>query len=166
MRLLPIKLPGRAKAPAEPRVPPEQEPKPTGKGRPTPKRQRAAPPPPPPTTRKEAYARIRERSKGQRVESRKGMLEGDDRYVLPRDRGPVRRLVRDIVDSRRNMGSYFFGVAIVILLASSLPNLDPRIKIAVSYVWLVMIFVLIGDSYLLGRVIRRGVAERFPDDDV
>jgi len=109
---------------------------------------------------------MRERSKEGRVESRKGMLAGDDRYVLPRDRGPVRRLVRDVVDSRRNAGSYFFGVAIVILLASSLPGLDPRLKVAVSYLWLLMIFVLGADSFLLARVIRRAVAERFPDDDV
>ncbi len=164
MRLPQIKLPGRAKTPAEPEPAPESDPKPAGKGRPTPKRQRSAPPPPPPTTRKEAYARMRDRPKDQRVEARKGMLEGDERYVLPRDRGPVRRLVRDIVDARRNVGSYFFGVAIAILLASSLPNLDTKIKVAVSYLWLVMIFVLAGDSYLLARVIRRAIVERFPDD--
>ncbi|MEP6696045.1 MAG: DUF3043 domain-containing protein [Pseudonocardiales bacterium] len=165
MRLPHIKLPGRAGPAAEPAPAPEHEPKPAGKGRPTPKRRRAAPPPPPPATRKEAYARMRDRSKDQRVETRKGILEGDDRYVLPRDRGPARRLVRDIVDSRRNVGSYFFGVAIAILLASSAPGLDANVKLAVSYLWLVMIFVLAGDSFLLARVIRRALAERLPDDD-
>ena len=34
-------------------------------------------------------------------ERRERMMAGDDDYLLPRDKGPVRRLARDIVDSRR-----------------------------------------------------------------
>jgi hypothetical protein len=167
-----IKAPGRTKARAaaeSPTDPPSAtaDPgrKPTGKGRPTPKRQRAAPPPPPPTTRKEAYARMRERSKDRRAQAKAGTLDGDDRYTLARDRGPIRRLVRDIVDARRNVGSYFFGVAIAILLASSLPQLDPKLKLAVSYLWLVLICVFAVDSYLLSRLFRRAIEERFPDEE-
>jgi hypothetical protein len=55
-------------------------------------------------------------------------------------------------------------VAIVILLASSVPPLDPRIKLAVSYLWLALIFVLVIDSYLLSRIIRHAIKERFPDE--
>ena len=29
------------------------------------------------------------------------MMAGEDDYLLPRDKGPVRRFARDIVDSRR-----------------------------------------------------------------
>lgn len=138
--------------------------KPTGKGRPTPKRQRAAPPPPPPMSRKEAYARMREKSKEERVEARAGMREGDDRFALARDRGPIRRLVRDVVDARRNAGSYFFGAALLIVVVTSLPGLPPTVAFAVSYLWLVLIGVLIFDSFLLSRVIDRAISERFPDE--
>ncbi len=34
-------------------------------------------------------------------ERRERMMAGDDDYLLPRDKGPVRRFARDIVDSRR-----------------------------------------------------------------
>lgn len=135
-----------------------------GKGRPTPKRQRAAPPQPPPRSRKEAYARLREKSREQQAKARVGMREGDDRYVLPRDRGPARRLVRDIVDSRRNVGSYSFGLAIAIFLVSSTPGVSPAVQLAISYVWLVIIALIFVDSYVLSRIIRRAVLDRFPDE--
>lgn len=38
---------------------------------------------------------------------RERMLDGDEAYLLPRDKGPVRRYARDIVDSRRSALSYF-----------------------------------------------------------
>ncbi len=136
----------------------------TGKGRPTPKRQRAAPPPPPPMSRKEAYARMRARSREERTEARAGMREGDDRYAMARDRGPVRRLVRDVVDARRNAGPYFFGTALIIVVVTSIPGLPPEIAFAVSYLWLVLIGVLIFDSFLLSRAIGRAINERFPDE--
>ncbi|MGB9378488.1 MAG: DUF3043 domain-containing protein [Mycobacteriales bacterium] len=138
--------------------------RPGTKGRPTPKRQRAAPPAPPPMTRKEAYARLREKTREERVEARAGMREGDDRYALARDRGPVRRLVRDVVDARRNAGSYFFGSALVIVVVTSIPGLPPVVAFAVSYLWLALIGVLFFDSFLLSRVIDRAISDRFPEE--
>ncbi len=155
MRLLRRSGSTAATAPAEP-----VEGSTTGKGRPTPKRQRAVPPPPPPTTRKEAYARLREKSREQRTKAQVGMAAGDDRYILPRDRGPARRLARDIVDGRRNAGSYVFAVAIIIVLATA--GGSPTVRLVASYIWLAIILALVVDSYLLSRIIRRVLAERLP----
>ena len=44
------------------------------------------------------------------------MMAGKEEYLLPRDKGPERALVRDIVDSRRNVGTFFFGGAFLVLL--------------------------------------------------
>ena len=41
--------------------------------------------------------------------ARAGAARGDDAYLPARDRGPVRKLVRDVVDSRRNVGSFFLS---------------------------------------------------------
>lgn len=158
--------PGTNKPVTKPKGQPanNQSGQPAGKGRPTPKRQRTAPPPPPPQSRKEAYARMREKSREERVEARAGMREGDDRFALGRDRGPIRRLVRDVVDARRNAGPYFFGAALVIVIVTSLPGLPPVVAFAVSYLWLALIGVLLFDSFLLSRVIARAIAERFPEE--
>ncbi|MGY1747347.1 DUF3043 domain-containing protein [Blastococcus sp. SYSU D00695] len=135
-----------------------------GKGRPTPKRseaqaRRPGPPPPPPTTRKEAYKRMREQQAARRASARERMAMGDDSYLPARDRGPVRKLVRDVVDARRNLGSLFLPFAAFLLLS----YIVPRFQGIVMLMWMAFFLVLIGDSVLLGRRITRTVRERFPD---
>ena len=137
----------------------------SGKGRPTPKRseaqgRRQGPPPPPPTTRKEAYKRMRETQAARRAESRAGMARGDDSYLPARDRGPVRKLVRDVVDSRRNVGSWFLVIAGVALVGTLVPSLVVRAY--ASYVLFGFFLILIVDSVLLSRKVKAKVAERFP----
>ena len=137
-----------------------------GKGRPTPKRsvaqgRRPGPPPPPPTTRKEAYKRMREQQAARRAEGRQGMARGEDGYLPARDRGPVRKLVRDVVDSRRNIGSLFLAVAGVALVGTLAPSM--AVRSYASFVMLSFFVVLIIDSVILGRKIKRTVTDRFPD---
>lgn len=137
-----------------------------GKGRPTPKRRdaqvrRPGPMPPPPKTRREAYKRLRSRGSDRRQSIREGMAAGDDRYLTKRDRGPVRALARDIVDARRNMGSVFLIVALLVLITYSLPA-SAR-SLAMSLVLVVFLMVAV-DSFALGRRIRKIVRERYPDE--
>ena len=42
-------------------------------------------------------------------------MAGDEAYLLPRDQGPVRRYVRDVVDSRRNVLGLFMPSALGLL---------------------------------------------------
>ncbi|UOY03003.1 DUF3043 domain-containing protein [Blastococcus sp. PRF04-17] len=138
----------------------------SGKGRPTPKRseaqgRRPGPPPPPPTTRKEAYKRMREQQAARRAESRQGMARGDEAYLPARDRGPVRKLVRDIVDSRRNVGSFFLAIAGVALIGTVVPSLVVRNYASVLLFGFFLLLIV--DSVVLSRKIKRTVAERFPD---
>jgi Protein of unknown function (DUF3043) len=139
----------------------------SGKGRPTPKRnvaqgRRPGPLPPPPTTRKEAYKRMRETQASRRAETRQGMARGDDSYLPARDRGPVRKLVRDIVDSRRNVGSFFLAIAAVALVGTIVPNL--LVRSYSTFILMGFFALLIVDSFVLGRKIKRKVADRFPND--
>lgn len=138
----------------------------SGKGRPTPKRseaqgRRQGPPPPPPTSRKEAYKRQRAKVAERRAETRLGAARGDDSYLPARDRGPVRKLVRDVVDSRRNVGSLFLVVAAVALVGTIAPNL--AVRMYAMFVLYGFFLVLVVDSVVLVRQIKKKVAERFPD---
>jgi hypothetical protein len=137
-----------------------------GKGRPTPKRseaqgRRQGPPPPPPTTRREAYKRMREQQATRRAQTRLGAARGDDGFLPARDRGPVRKLVRDVVDSRRNIGSLFLAVAGVALIGTFVPSM--LLRSYASFLLFGFFLLLIVDSFVLGRLIKRKVAERFPD---
>jgi hypothetical protein len=137
-----------------------------GKGRPTPRRneaqgRRTGPPPPPPTTRKEAYKRMRAQQALRRTEVRQGAARGDDSYLPARDRGPERKLVRDVVDTRRNVGSFFLAIAGVALIGTIAPSV--AVRSYATFLLFGFFLLLIVDSFVLGRRIRNLVTQRFPD---
>ena len=106
---------------------------------------------------------MRQTPASRRVESRAGAARGDDNYLPARDRGPVRRLVRDVVDSRRNVGSFFLAIAAVALIGTIVPSIVVRNY--ASFLLFGFFLVMIVDSVVLSRRIKRKVAERFPNGD-
>jgi hypothetical protein len=116
----------------------------------------------PPTDRKEAMRRSREKQRAARDEQRAGMLAGDERYLMPRDQGPERALVRDIVDSRRTAGTFFFSFAFILLAVSMVKALPSQFVLTANLVWLLLGFGVILDSLLICRKINKLVRERYP----
>ena len=132
-----------------------------GKGRPTPKRReaqkrrRTATP----TNRKEAAALRRERLREQRTLQRQALMTGDERNLPPRDAGPAKRLARDVVDARFTIGQAFFGVVLLVLVLSFIPNIALR---SIANLLLLLVFIaLIVDSFRVGRAARRVVEDRY-----
>ena len=116
---------------------------------------------PAPSNRKEAYRNLKDRQRAERAEASAGMKAGDERYLLARDRGPERRLVRDIVDSRRTVGTWFFGGALIVLIGSS-TRMPIQVQVAANVLWALLAIAVIGDSFLISRKIGKLVRERFP----
>jgi hypothetical protein len=118
---------------------------------------------PPPATRREAYKRMRRRQRAERQEQRAGMLAGEERYLLPRDRGPERALVRDIVDSRRTVGVVFFTFAIVLFLSTLVTRAIPPIVLLVfNAFWALLALAVVVDSYFISRRVKQLITERYP----
>jgi hypothetical protein len=113
-----------------------------------------------PANRREAMKQMRERQRLERAEQTAGMKAGDERYLLARDRGPERALVRDIIDSRRTVGTWFFGGALIVLVGSTVRV--PAIQLASNLLWAVLAIGVIVDSLLIARKVKRLVKERFP----
>jgi hypothetical protein len=132
------------------------------KGKATPKRTEAQrrKAEPPPANRREAVKRAREKQKAERAEAYAGMKAGDERYLLPRDKGPERALVRDIVDSRRTVGPYFFAGAFVLLFLFQIRN--PAIALAANIIWFMLAFAVVVDSVFISRKIKKLIKERHP----
>lgn len=133
-------------------------------GRQTPKRavaERRRVPEPAPANRREAYRRARDRQRAERAEAQAGMRAGDERYLLARDRGPERALVRDVVDSRRTVGTWFFGGALIVLLGGS-SAMPPVVRLASNLLWATLAIGVVLDSVLISRKVGRLVRERFP----
>jgi hypothetical protein len=150
-----------------------------GKGRPTPKRREAeqkrrGPVAPPPRTTREAMRRARgnkeerkalgEKRREIRVKQRERMMAGDEQYLMPRDRGPVKAYIRDLVDSRRNLLGLFMPLAILIFVALLVP--DPRVQSLTTLLCLLMLVAMIFEGILSGRRITRLVRTKFPKETV
>jgi hypothetical protein len=137
-----------------------------GKGRPTPKRsekqrRRSGPVAPPPMTRKEAAQRKKDQTRQARQRIRDGALRGEERYLSKRDAGPVRKLVRDIVDSRRNSGVLLLPIAVLLLVAQFSGNAF-LVEIALV-MWIAGLLMVLLDLVMLAGTLRRRIRREFPD---
>jgi Protein of unknown function (DUF3043) len=153
------------------------------KGRPTPKRSEArrnprkGPVAPAPMTTAEARARRkslagpklnREERRAQRTASRarmtdrrERMMAGDEAYLLPRDQGPVRRYVRDVVDSRRNVLGLFMPITLTLLFVMFAL---PQLQLYMSPAMLVLMVVMGADGLILSRKVSKLVDAKFPSN--
>jgi hypothetical protein len=141
--------------------------KPGGKGRPTPKRKdaekRRRQPITAPQNRKEAYKRLREKQAAERAQAREGMARGEERHLLKRDRGPVRRMARNYVDSRRTVSSYLMYALLALLVLNFVPI--PAVRLAMLFVPPLVLLVVFVEGLLLARGMNKLAAEHFPDED-
>ncbi|GAA1349353.1 DUF3043 domain-containing protein [Saccharothrix algeriensis] len=144
-----------------------------GKGKPTPKRREAenrrrGPVPPPPRTQREALKRMRgnkvskEERRAAAVERRQRMMAGEDKYLLPRDRGPVKAYIRDLVDSRRNLMGLFMPLAILVFVALLVPA--PAVQQYATLLTTFMLLAMVVEGVVLGRLVTKRVRRKFPQD--
>jgi hypothetical protein len=146
-----------------------------GKGRPTPKRRdaeskRRGPAPPPPKTQREAQ-KLARKNRASRAERRQEatsrrarMLAGDERALMPRDRGPVKAYVRDFVDARRHLIGLFMPLAALVFVSLILPI--PRLQSMVSLFCMAMLAAILLEGVLLGRRVTKAAREKFPKEQV
>lgn len=136
------------------------------KGRPTPKRSEAQSNRrtrvPVPKDRKEAARESRARLRSEREKQRLALVNGDERALPPRDKGPVRRFARNYVDSRFTVAEWFLPFAVVILILSVLHN--PALQFVSLLLWLLIIVAIVLDSVRHAFGLRKQLRQRFPND--
>jgi hypothetical protein len=84
-----------------------------------------------------------------------------DEALHPRDRGPVRALVRDLVDSRRGLVGLFAPAFGGTLIAAIGPRSD--LQRWLLLVCAVLLAVSLVDAVVLGRQVTRAARARHPD---
>lgn len=147
-----------AKQPRDPQAP---------KGRPTPKRSEAqaqrrsvahtA------TTRKEAAKHARDERRAALERQRQALAGGDERYLPVRDKGPVRKFARDFVDARFSVAEFFLPLAVVILALSLVR--ETSIQNIALLLWLVVIALIVVDSFWIAFRLKKELRERFPAEE-
>ena len=157
------------KAPAPVAPPVEPEVRPGSKGRPTPKREAARAAnrvPLVPDDRRGATKASREAARADRQRAYQGRQAGEEKYLLPRDRGPRRRFVRDVVDSRFNVGEFILPAALTIFVVSLFGTGSSAVTLGTTVALYVIVLVVIVDSFLLGLRVRRELEARWGPEAV
>lgn len=137
-----------------------------GKGRPTPTRKEAEAAARArakvPRTRKEMARAQREARAESSQKVRAAMKAGDERYYLPRDRGPVRRFVRDFVDTRFSIVELMIPLLIVTMVLGY--SGSPRLAGIGNTLLFGTLLLVVMDMVFLRFRLRRELARRFPEE--
>ena len=143
-----------------------------GKGRPTPKRRDAearGARPLVPVDRKVAKRAQRARQDAAYERQRQAMATGDDRYLPVRDKGPVRRYIRDYVDARYSVGEWFIPMSFILLVVVMVvgrTSTSAGSGLAVLMAIYALFFVAILDAAVCWILVRRRLSARFGPEQV
>jgi DUF3043 family protein len=137
------------------------------KNRPTPKRkdQEAANRRPLVVTdRKAARSIDRDKRREAQLKQRVAMATGDDAHLPARDKGPVRRYIRDYVDARYNLAEFMLPVMIVVLALSFVQI--PAVFAIVSIAVYALLLAAAVDAFLMWRRLKAKLVAKFGADKV
>lgn len=139
---------------------------PASKGRPTPSRKQAQAARAQPLVGGKDKAAIkaqRQQQQAAREKARVGMMQGDERYLTPRDRGPQRRFVRDYVDARWSIGEFLIPAMLLVLFMTFIPG--PVQVYSFIVIW-AFVGLAVLDAVLLGGRLKRKLSAKFGEDKV
>ena len=137
----------------------------TGKGHATPSRKEreAARKRPLVPARSKMTKEDRRKKAEQRTAARAGLEAGDERYLPLRDKGPQRRMVRDIVDARFTVGEFMIPLMFAVIIVTFLPdyNYSQTLQLTVLIALYGFFIVGLADAWLMGRRITKKLQARF-----
>ena len=135
------------------------------KNRPTPKRkdqEAARRQPLVVADRKQAKKLDRASRNQQRAKTRQAMLTGDDSGLPARDKGPVRRYMRDFIDARRNLAEFMLPVMLVVLALSFLRT--STILFFVTILTYGILLTAVIDTFVMYRKLRTRLVAKFGEE--
>ena len=101
-------------------------------------------------------------TKARRLEQRAAFMRGEESALPSRDKGPVKRFVRNYIDSRRNVGEFFLPVVASVLVLSLIHNKFVSL-LAILLMYAAMLYTVVS-GFFMSRKIRKEVAARFPGE--
>ena len=145
----------------------ESKSKATGKGKATPSRKEAEL-----ATRKtivsdrspEAIKAAKAKLREDRNRARVGMAAGEEKYLMPRDRGPQKKAARDMVDSRFTVGETMIPMMMIVLFFSLNDSLIVQSVLVLS-MW-TLVAAIIVDALILGRKVQKALVEKYGAEKV
>jgi hypothetical protein len=108
---------------------------------------------------KEGRKLSREQLAAERKAAREGMLRGEEKYLPVRDRGPQKKMVRDIVDSRFTLGEMILPAMFIFLIATTV-NVY-YVQLASLIIMWILFAAVVADALLIGRRVERELGAKF-----
>lgn len=109
--------------------------------------------------RKEAKNQDRTKRREAQLLQRSAMATGDDAHLPARDKGPVRRFIRDHVDARWNVGEFMLPVMILVLALSFVKV--PAVFLIVSVGVYGLLLAAAVDSWFMWRRLKKHLIAKF-----
>ena len=114
--------------------------------------------------RKAAGKASRAKMAESRERARIGMANGEEKYLVARDRGPQRRYIRDFIDARFSVGEIMIPIMFVVIILTFVQD-DVFQVLAILGLWLFFILAVI-DCLIVGFRINRKLAAKFGADQL
>jgi Flp pilus assembly protein TadB len=119
-----------------------------------------------PDDRRAAAKADREKKRAVRDREYKAMQSGDEKNLPYRDRGPVRRYIRDYVDARWNVGEYFLFLAMAFLVMTLFANRAPALAVYALIALYVVVLVAIVDAFVMWRMLKKRLLAKFGEEQL
>nr|WP_297993482.1 DUF3043 domain-containing protein [uncultured Actinomyces sp.] len=154
----------------EPEPVAEPSPKPVGKGRPTPRRKDQQAKNLHPVVPKDRQAAKREARAARDAawkRQNEAMVTGDEKYLPSREKGPVKRYIRDYVDARFSLGEAFLPLSVLLMVImfgfqTRMPQIGLLLMMCLYAVFLLSII----DAVVCWWLVRRRLHAKFGADKV
>jgi hypothetical protein len=121
-----------------------------------------------PKSRKEQVKRERAAREAARAKQRDALKNGDERFLPARDRGPIRRFVRDYVDRRFNVAEFLLPFLVLLLVAYMFAggSQSTFALVLTTYVYPAVIIATLIDEIFMVRGLKRELAARFAGENL
>jgi hypothetical protein len=104
----------------------------------------------------------RTKDRSARARKTEAMRRGEEWALPAKDRGPVRALTRDFVDSRRRLSEFYMYGLVVLLFLLFLRS--PVMQTVLPLILLAMVVIMVVEGYFVGRRVTALAGERFPGE--
>ncbi len=108
---------------------------------------------------------LRERRLESNAKVRQAMRTGDDRYLPARDKGPVKRFLRDYVDARLSVAEFLLPLLLVIMVVLQYTPNDTAVQVGL-YLWQALLLVIVVDTGWLIFRSKRALRAQFPEESL
>jgi hypothetical protein len=92
------------------------------------------------------------------------MANGEEKYLVARDKGPQRRYIRDYIDARFSIGEVMIPIMFLVIILTFINDAIFQF-IAIVALWVFFLMAIV-DCVIVGYILNRKVGAKFGEEHV